>query len=176
MKRTPTVWHRLLADRIPRPAAKWSRMFLLATLVGVVCGSVSAVLEWALHHGVGAVVGRYAHLGSATAWEFKWGVLLLPALGGLISGLVVHWFCRDSRGHGTDELIRAFHRNLGNLPLRGPATKAVANVAVLSCGGSTGPEGPVAALSAAIGSAFGRVFPTTAHERRVLLVAGCAAG
>ncbi|MHC5001802.1 MAG: chloride channel protein, partial [Planctomycetota bacterium] len=47
---------------------------------------------------------------------------------------------------------------------------------VISCGGSAGPEGPIAALGAAIGSVVGRVMRLAPHERRILLLAGCAAG
>ncbi len=165
-----------LWDRVPRPAARWSRMFALATLVGVCCGAAAAGLEAALHYGIGLLVGRFTHLGQATAWQFHWGVLLLPALGGLVSGLMVRYLAPESRLHGTNALIRAFHHQMGDLPLRGPGIKSLANVAVISSGGSAGPEGPTAALGAAIGSTLGRVFLTTAHERRVLLVAGCAAG
>jgi CIC family chloride channel protein len=107
---------------------------------------------------------------------FKWEVLLLPALGGLASGVVVYLLCPAATGHGTDVLVKAFHRNMGKLSLKAPAVKGVAAVGVISCGGSAGPEGPVAAVGAAIGSSLGRLFGVTPRERRILLVAGCGAG
>ena len=73
-------------------------------------------------------------------------------------------------------MIHAFHRKRGRLELRGPIVKAAASVVVISCGGSAGPEGPVAALGAGIGSACGKWFGVTPSQRRTLLIAGCAAG
>ncbi len=160
----------------PKPAARWSRLFSLGALVGLLGGVAAAGLEWGLEHGSELLVGRFTYLGGADVLQFRWGVLLLPAAGGLASGLVVRWLCPRAIGHGTDVLTRAFHRRLGKMPLRGPLVKAVASIGVISCGGSAGPEGPIAALGAAIGSTIGKVFGLTARECRVLLIAGCAAG
>ena len=163
-------------SRLPKPAARWSRLFSLGILVGVLGGLAEALFEWGLRIGTGHLIGQVTHLGGAETLRFDWRVLLLPALGGLISGVLVRYLCPgEAKGHGTDILIRAFHHRQGVLHLRGPAVKAAANVAILSCGGSTGPEGPSAALGAAIGSSVGGFFRLAPRERRVLLVAGCAA-
>ncbi len=163
--------------RLPKPAARWSRLFSLGMLVGIFGGLAAAAMEWALHHGTALLVGRFAHLGGTECFRFEWKVLLMPALGGLLSGLLVCGFVpRQAIGHGTDLFIRAFHHGMGRLPLIGPLVKAIAAVGVISCGGSTGPEGPAAALGAAIGSTVSGFFRLSPRERRILLVAGCAAG
>ncbi len=162
--------------RIPKPAASWSRLFGMGILVGLLGGLAAAGLEWALHEGVKHLVGQFTHVAGEDIGRFHLGVLLLPAAGGLVSGLVVWWFCPTAFGHGTDALTRAFHHNMGKFPLKGPAIKGAAAAGVISCGGSAGPEGPIAALGAAIGSTMGSLFGMTPRERRVLLVAGCAAG
>ncbi len=166
-----------ILSRLPRPAARWSRLFGLGVGVGILGGLAASVLEWGLHHGSALLVGRIANdLSGTGTFQFAWPILLLPMLGGLISGICVWRFCPESLGHGTDALTRAFHRNMGNLPVKGPMIKGIATVGVISCGGSAGPEGPIAAFGAGIGSAIGRVFGLTPQERRILLVAGCAAG
>ncbi|MBN2563715.1 MAG: chloride channel protein [Phycisphaerae bacterium] len=165
-----------ILDRLPRPAARWSRLFALGTLVGALGGLAAAGMEWGLHHGAELLVGRFTHLGSEHVFAYRWEVLLLPALGGLASGVAVRLLCPTSIGQGTDVLTRAFHQNMGNLPLKGPLIRNAAAVGVISCGGSAGPEGPIAALGAALGSSVGNMFRLTPRERRVLLVAGCAAG
>ena len=165
-----------LRGRLQRPAARWSWLVSLAALAGLAGGLAAAGLEWGLHHGTELLVGRITHLGGDQTMQFHWAVLLLPAAGGLASGLIVLVLCRGSRMQGTDTLVRAFHHEQGDLPLRAPLVRATAAVGVLSTGGSAGPEGPIAALGAALGSTVGRLFRVTPRQRRALLIAGCAAG
>ncbi len=153
-----------------------SRPLIFSALIGVVAGLAAALLEWGLDVGIDLLIGE-ALPSSTSQWvQFDWRILMLPALGGLFSGLIVLWLCPHSKGQGTDALTRAFHRNHGEMPLRGPAVKAAASVVVISSGGSAGPEGPIAALGAALGSTIGHSFHLTPRERRILLIAGCAAG
>lgn len=162
------------------PVARWSRLLLLGSAVGIAGGLAAVALEWGLHTGSALLVERIIGSRFDTAGPrlliLDWRILLLPALGGLLSGLVVQRTFGESTGHGTDLLTRAFHTGLGVLPLRGPLVKSVAAVGVISCGGSAGPEGPIAALGAALGSATARVCGLSPRERRILLIAGCAAG
>jgi len=152
------------------------RALLLSPLVGAIAGLAALALELGLEHATPLLVGRFADLGGPAIFDFRWGILLLPMAGGLLSGVVVHLVAHQQPGQGTDQMVRAFHRDDGVLPLPGPATKAAACVGVIAAGGSAGPEGPTAGLGAAIGAAFGQAFRLTPRDRRVLLVAGCAAG
>ncbi|MCK4660361.1 MAG: chloride channel protein [Phycisphaerae bacterium] len=161
-----------LSARVPR----WGRLLLLGVLAGIAGGLAAAAFKGGLTVGSQFLAGSFTHLGAAGVFKFHWGVLLLPALGGLVSGIAVRLLCPEAVGHGTDVLVRAFHRDMGRLRLKGPLVKGVAAVWVIACGGSAGPEGPIAALGAAIGSTFGRIFGVTPRERRILLIAGCGAG
>ncbi|HXD94843.1 MAG TPA: chloride channel protein, partial [Bacteroidia bacterium] len=75
-------------------------------------------------------------------------VLLLPALGGLAAGLIIHFFCKDASGTGTDEMIYAFHYNEGKIDTRIPFFKAIATLFTLPTGGSGGKEGPISLIGA----------------------------
>ena len=44
-----------------------------------------------------------------------WLLPLVPALGGLLSGLIVFTWAPEAEGHGTDAMIRAFHRGGGQI-------------------------------------------------------------
>lgn len=167
---------RQLRSRLPRPATAWVRLLTISVIVGVSAGLAAAALEAGLYVGSELLVGRYVEVGGEHLWRFHWQIMVLPALGGLASGLIVRWLCGSATGHGTDTLVRAFHYEGGNLPMRTPTIKAIAAVGVISCGGSAGPEGPIAALGAAIGSSLARVLALTPRERRVMLIAGCGAG
>lgn len=165
-----------LLDWVPKPAARWSRLFGLGALVGILGGLAAAALEAGLHYGAAILVERHDLPGSAAILRPRALILLLPALGGLLSGIVVYSIFRLRPGHGTDILVRAFHHNMGTLALKSPLVKGAAAVGVISCGGSAGPEGPIAAIGAAIGSSIGRAVRVSPRERRALLVAGCGAG
>ncbi len=161
--------------KVPRPATQWARLLTLSAVAGVFAGLAAAALEAGLHYGSEHLIGQFVELGGEHLVGFRWPIVLLPAAGGLFSGLLLRWLAPNARGHGTDVLVDAFHHKGGNLELRGPSVKAVAAVGVIACGGSAGPEGPIAALGAAIGSSLARVFALTPRERRVLLIAGCGA-
>jgi len=165
-----------LVPQLPKSMARWLRLLVLASIVGVLAGLGAAALKFGLHEGSKHLVGQFTNLGQANVLKFRLGLVLLPACGGLVAGLLVYWLCPRLAGHGTDLLINAFHRRGGVLPLRGPAVNATATIGVISCGGSAGPEGPIAALGAAIGSCLGEVIALTPRERRIMLIAGCGAG
>jgi CIC family chloride channel protein len=105
-----------------------------------------------------------------------WLVLLVPAVGGLVSGLIVFTWAPEAEGHGTDSLIRAFHRGSGQIRGRVPLIKGVASVITIGTGGSAGQEGPIAQIGAGFGSFLARVLRLTPGERRLLMLAGAAGG
>ena len=157
-------------------ARRWGKRLAVAAVVGVLAGLAAAGLEWLIEEGSTRLVGRFTHVSSPDVIHFDWGVLLLPAAGGLIAGLIVHLLSRNEKGHGVDQLTRAFHRRLGRMPLGDPAVKTATTGLVISCGGSVGPEGPIAAMGSALGAWVARIVGLTPRETRVLLLAGCAAG
>ncbi len=164
------------AWRIALEIGPRGRVNLLSALAGVAAGAAAAALASLLHVGAQNLIGRFAEPGGPEILTPSWALLLLPALGGLVSGLVVQRIANLPPQQGTDQMVTAFHARDGVLPLRGPSIRAVAAAWVISCGGSAGPEGPTAGLGAAIGSSIGQVFGVKARERRSLLIAGCAAG
>lgn len=104
-----------------------------------------------------------------------WLLVLVPALGALIAGLVTR-YAPECGGGGGDATIDAFHQHNGVLRRRVLWVKPLASIATLGSGGSGGREGPTMQLGAALGSTVGRYLDVSARERRVLMVAGVAAG
>ena len=105
-----------------------------------------------------------------------WVVVLTPALGGLLSGLLVFRFAPEAEGHGTDALIESFHHQRGHIRKRIPVIKAVASVILIGTGGSAGREGPIAQIGAGFGSFLATTMRLSPRERRLLLIAGAAGG
>ncbi|MGH7290769.1 MAG: chloride channel protein, partial [Myxococcota bacterium] len=113
---------------------------------------------------------------SPTGPPRAWLLFFLPALGGLISGLIVYTLAPEAEGPGTDEMIRAFHRARGVVRLRVLPVKAIATIVTLATGGSAGKEGPVAQIGGGLGSALATWLGFNARDRRILLLAGTAGG
>jgi CIC family chloride channel protein len=166
------------------------RWIALGIAVGIACGLVASLffvaLETVTHLTFGGVAGmpivpppgdRLPGLpGTIRSERHPWIFFLLPAIGGLLSGLLVFRFAPEAEGHGTDEMIRAFHHQRGLIRARVPFIKGLATLVTLGTGGSAGKEGPIAQIGAGIGSLLARGLRLSVRDRRILLLAGVAGG
>ncbi len=105
-----------------------------------------------------------------------WWIPIVTTLGGLVSGILVYRFAPEAEGHGTDTAVDAFHRKEGIIRARVPPIKMVASAITIGSGGSAGREGPIALITAGLGSVYARIAHRPEEERRLLLLAGMAAG
>jgi len=103
-------------------------------------------------------------------------MLLLPALGGILSGWLVYTFAPEAEGHGTDAAIDAYHNKGGFIRGRVPIIKTIASALTLTTGGSGGREGPIAQIGAGFGSFLATRMKLSDHERRIMMAAGVGAG
>jgi CIC family chloride channel protein len=163
-------------------------IFLYAVIVGVIAGIISSLFAWLLH----VLEYFYSSFHTHRADEYltlkekvnfifdhptsSLAVLLLPAFGGLVAGLIVYLFSRDSKGTGTDEMIDAFHNRDGKINTQTPIFKSLATLFTLPTGGSGGKEGPISYIGAGIGVWVANIAKAGARARRTLLLAGTAAG
>ncbi len=163
------------------------RALLHAGLVGIAAGAIGAAFFASLEVGqrlflellagfepLRAHGERFVPAASPHAFR-PWALALLPALGALGSGLLSWRFAPETAGGGGDAAIEAYHHGRV-VRWRVLPVKFAAAFLTLSTGGAGGREGPTMQIGAAIGSAVARFLPTTREERRVLLVAGVAAG
>src|SRR5450432_871866 len=104
-----------------------------------------------------------------------WLLMFIPALGALLAGVLTR-YAPECRGGGGDATIEAFHHHDGVVRRRVLWVKPLASILTLGSGGSGGREGPTMQIGAGIGSTIGRYLGVSARERRVLMVAGVAAG
>ena len=101
-----------------------------------------------------------------------WMLLIVPTVGGLVSGFLVFRFAPEAEGHGTDAAIAAYHTGKGYIRPRVPLIKLVASVLTIGTGGSGGREGPIAQIGAGFGSMLGGLLRFRVADRRVLVAAG----
>jgi chloride channel protein, CIC family len=105
-----------------------------------------------------------------------WLVPVVTTLGGLLSGFLVYTWAPEAEGHGTDTVVKAFHRASGFIRTRVAPLKLVASAITIGSGGSAGREGPTALIGAGVGSTYATLTRRTDEEREILLLAGMAAG
>jgi CIC family chloride channel protein len=163
------------------------RTLFHTALVGLAAGLVGAaffaVLELAQRLCLDMLAGfspRRAHGEKIVAEQVSavfrpWLIVFLPAVGGLLSGLLTE-LAPETRGGGGDAMIHAFHHQGGIIRRRVLWIKALASVLTLGTGGSGGREGPTMQIGAGLGSTIGRLLRVSPREQRVLMVAGVAAG
>ncbi|OQY00511.1 MAG: chloride channel protein [Desulfobacteraceae bacterium 4572_130] len=164
---------------------KW---FLNFILVGIIAGLGSILFHYLCQIGVHYFLDFMAgyrpdtpagehHLISPTNTPFnRWILLVLPALGGIISGCLVYFFAPEAEGHGTDAAIDAYHKKGGFIRGRVPIIKTIASAITLTTGGSGGREGPIAQIGAGFGSFLATKLNLSDRERRILMAAGIGAG
>lgn len=172
----------IMGIRNPRRVYLYSILIGLATGAGAVLFHVA--LSYAEHFTFDYIVGMQRSypagehpIGGDPAVPFNpWMMLLLPVIGGLLCGLVVHFISPEAAGSGTDTMINAFHRKEGRVSSRIPLYKSIATIFTVSSGGSGGPEGPIMQIGGGIGSAIARLVGAGARARRTLMLAGIAGG
>jgi CIC family chloride channel protein len=177
-------------DWATRQFSQWSRHFRwmwLSILVGVVAGFGAILFDESLkltfHYLITFHTGyaeppRGADAAATFGFASPYSLLLIviPTLGGLISGLLVFLIAPEAEGHGTDAMIDAFHYHGGLIRKRVPFVKILASAITIGSGGSAGKEGPIAQIGAGFGSILASTLKLRPRERRILVLAGAAAG
>ena len=103
-------------------------------------------------------------------------VVLVLVIGGFLSGFFVYTFAPEAEGHGTDAVIRAFHRTGGYLrPIVIPI-KILTSAITIGTGGSAGKEGPTALFSAGVGSWYADLRKVSWKRRQMFVIIGMASG
>ena len=163
---------------------KW---LFYGALVGIATGFASVIFYFGLNYCSSFLLGDIADFhpplpgGESSGHEssvngMNYLLLIIPTIGGLISGIIVYSLAPEAEGHGTDAVINAFHRLKGRIRKRVPIVKTLASMITIGSGGSAGREGPVAQIGAGFGSFLGDVFRVGEVDRRILLICGVAAG
>lgn len=106
----------------------------------------------------------------------KWGVLFLPVLGGLLVGLIRHFFIGEEKHHGVAGIMEATALAGGRLRYNRIPAKTISSALSIGSGASVGPEDPSVQIGANIGSMVGQKLHLSDEAIRTLVAAGAAAG
>jgi CIC family chloride channel protein len=184
-----------LADRLAGVTALANRRQLRQWLRGSSAGLVPMALFVGAGAGVGAIAfrylilwftqffsgrddfsaaGRVAHPGLPGLGIFF--VVLVPVVGGLIYGPLIHFFAREARGHGVPEVMLAVAEQGGRIRPQVAVVKSLASAICIGAGGSVGREGPIVQIGSALGSTVGQWLRVPESRLRILVACGAAGG
>jgi CIC family chloride channel protein len=168
-----------------RVSGKW---IVLSALVGVVTGLGAIVFQFVIQlvQQVGLArfagyvppdaVNEHSVFPAPVGTLVPWAIVVVMAIGGLMSGWLVYRFAPEAEGPGTDAAIDAFHHKRGYLAPRVPLVKLLASALTLGSGGSAGREGPIALIGAGLGSILGSRLGLSPRDQRIVLAMGMSAG
>lgn len=103
-------------------------------------------------------------------------VIALPAIGGVIVGLMALYGSKAIRGHGIPEAMEQILTNQSKIKPAISYLKPLSSAIAIGTGGPFGAEGPIIATGGALGSTIGQLLKITHNERKILLAAGATAG
>lgn len=145
-------------------------IYLLALVVGVVCGFAAQLLKFLIH----AISGFLkAHI-SDTSANFTY--LIYPVVGILVVTLFVRYVVKDNISHGVTRVLYAISQRKSRLKKKNCYASLVASSITIGFGGSVGAEGPIVFTGAAIGSNIGQAFRLSPKILMILVGCGAAAG
>ncbi|HEU4603289.1 MAG TPA: chloride channel protein, partial [Steroidobacteraceae bacterium] len=173
--------------RVPLSLFTRLRLILLGheELVGVVfwaalvgfCGALASVVfrEAArmLEHLFTGESGSLVHAAESLVWWYR---MLVPAVGGLLAGWVLHVAGRAFTAARAVDYMEAVLLGDGHVGLRGTLLKCLSSLLSIASGGSIGREGPMVQLAAALGSKLGTLARAPVPRLRLMVACGGAAG
>lgn len=172
---------RVIKRRVVIPLRRFGRndqviLSVLAVVIGAAAGGAAiafrdaiAGFQWvAFGFSSEEVASEIARL----AW---WHVLLVPALGGLMIGLLTRYALPDGKPQGVAHVIEASALLDGRMSLTVGIRAALASAASIGFGASVGREGPVVHLGASLGSWVAKRLHLGRVLARTLLGCGVAA-
>ena len=141
----------------------------IGALTGLAATGFDLLVESSGHFFYG-VLGKRQFPGSELAL-----LVLLPALGGLLVGLIYR-FTKTTRGEpGIPNVVEALARRHGQIPAQAGALKALTSSITIGSGGSAGVEGPIITIGSSLGSTVARVLHIGREHMQTMVGCGAAA-
>jgi len=164
------------------------RLLVEAAFLGVVGALAAQIFAWALrlceriflvgiagYHPPG-LPAEGGVLKQSIGPHGLWLIPVATTVGGFLTGILVYTFAPEAEGHGTDTVVKAYHRAGGFIRARVAPLKLVASAITIGSGGSAGREGPTALIGAGAASIYATLTHRSDEKRSLLILMGMAAG
>ncbi len=148
---------------------KQLQFYILGAIIGFVSGIVAVAFRY-LIFAMGLLFTLIPQVFGV------WGWVIAPAVGGGIVGIITLKYAPEAKGHGVPQVIEAYYVRGGKIRFRVPILESLAAAICLSSGGSCGREGPIAQISAGVGSSLASIFKLDRKATKTMVVCGVSAG
>lgn len=142
---------------------------VIGSLTGLVATGFDFLVESSGHFFFG-VLGKQTFKGSGLAL-----LVILPALGGLLVGLIIRAANKPKSDHGIPDVIESLARRHGEIPARNGLLKAVTSAITIGSGGAAGVEGPIITIGSTVGSNVSRLLHIGREHMQTMVGCGAAA-
>jgi len=161
---------RILRRRGPSQIQFW----FIALAIGIAAGFAALFFRKGINALQSLLYGtedvRHLH---SFAQDLPWYmILLIPIVGGLVVGLILHRFTPDGRVRSVADVIEGAALHNGRVETRAGLASAAASMITLSSGGSSGREGPVVHMAGVVSTWVSERIRADGITGRDLL--GCA--
>ncbi|MCU0789401.1 MAG: chloride channel protein [Verrucomicrobia bacterium] len=169
-------WQRALRVREQFEFTEEGFHLVLAGIIGVIGGLVNLVLFHAIESTKYLLLHHPGDPVEFAEGLVPWQRVAVPAVGGLVAGLVLYWGLRLVGRQGSVNLLEVVVAGDGRLPFRTSLVKTASSVLSIVSGASIGREGAITAMSAMLASKLGQVRKWPPYRLRLLVGCGAASG
>jgi CIC family chloride channel protein len=169
-------WRRLLALRERFRPSEEAFNLLLAAVVGALGGAITVAYYETQELSKVIMLPKSGDMVEIAEQLGPWARVLIPTLGGIAAGLVLHMGLRLARHDGSSNLLEVVVAGNGRLPMRSALVNTLSSLISITTGASIGREGLVTHLSAAVASKWGQLQRWQPYRLRLLVACGAGAG
>jgi len=148
----------------------------MAIAIGILSGYGAVLFRFVIQGAQYAFYQNTADILTFVSTVPVYRLIGLPAIGGLVVGLLVRFGAREAKGHGVPEVMEAVSLRGGRIRKRVAVVKIIASAVCIGSGGSVGREGPIVQIGSSIGSSIAQIFKTSGPQHRTMVGCGAAAG
>src|SRR6185312_7577844 len=168
---TPTLEAENVKPKTIKDKTRLITIALLAVLIAVLVSFIAKLLVYLIDLFTNiSFYGKFSLEHTSPADNtLGWLVIIMPAIGGVIVGLMAYYGSKAIRGHGIPEAMEQILTNQSKIKPAITYLKPLSSAISIGTGGPFGAEGPIIATGGALGSTFGQLLKITHHERKILL-------
>lgn len=166
------------SEALERLEAVFKSPMLQMNLLAALTGTCAAVLTWvfiSMSKGIqGIFYGDSFIHNSLVGSGDEWKIIFIPALGGLLAGLIIEYWSKEAKGAGVPLVMEAVTFKQARLSAKKAIAKCFAAATCIGTGMSLGRVGPMVVISSTVGSEIGQRTGKTVDETRTLVGCGAA--